>query len=59
MLSMYKIYAMVMANKIREDTGSNMIIPPNQTDFRKKISTMDIYVLSYLINKELENKGGE
>lgn len=34
------------------------VLPPNQTGFRKKVGTIDnVYVLNYLINKQIERKG--
>lgn len=36
------------------------MIPPNQTDFRKGVGTIDnIYVLNYLVNRQLEKKKGK
>jgi len=36
------------------------LIPPNQTGFRKGMGTMDsIYVLNYIINRQIEKKGGK
>jgi len=35
------------------------IVPQNQTGFRKGLGTMDnVYMLNYLINKQLEKKKG-
>lgn len=33
-------------------------MPPNQTGFRKGVETIDnVYVLNYLINRQIETKG--
>lgn len=59
MSTAYKIYAAVLAKKIRKETEWKQIIPQNQIGFRKGMETIDnIYVLNYLINKQLGNKKG-
>lgn len=60
MTTLYKIYAGVLANKLREEVEREGMIPPNQTGFRRGIGTIDnIYVLNYMINKQIEKKGGK
>lgn len=55
----YKIYATVLAERLRAETDEKDILPPSQAGFRKGMGTMDnIYVLNYLINRQLEKKGG-
>jgi len=45
----------ILAKRIEEDSENKRIIPHNQTGFRKNMGTIDnIYVLNYLINKQLE-----
>lgn len=53
MATMYKVYAAILAGRLREEAESKTIIPQNQTDFRKG-TTDSIYVLNYLINRQLE-----
>lgn len=55
---LYKIYAMVLAERLREELEGKQIIPQNQTGFRRGMGTIDnIYVLNYLVNKQIERKG--
>lgn len=43
--TLYKIYTMVLAERIRKEVEEKGIVPENQTGFRKGIGTMDnIYV---------------
>jgi len=59
MLSLYKIYTAVLAKRLREEKEIKEIIPHNQVNFRKGMGTLDnIYVLNYLINRQLDKKGG-
>lgn len=52
----YKIYAAVLAERLKSEMED--ILPPSQTEFRRGMGTIDnIYVLNYLINKQLEMKG--
>lgn len=58
MLTLYKIYASVLADKIRWEIESKKIIPENQTGFWKGMGMLDnIYVISYQVNRNLEKKG--
>ncbi|XP_071652705.1 uncharacterized protein [Temnothorax longispinosus] len=50
----------VLAERLREEVEHKGIIPPNQTGFRKRMGTVDnIYVLNYLVNRQLGRKGGK
>lgn len=52
MPSLYKIYAAVLVEKIREEVEEKRMIPKNQTGFRKRRGTLDnIFILNYLVNK--------
>lgn len=56
----YKIYAAVLAERLREEVKGKKILPPSQTGFRKRMGTMDnIYVLNYMINKRVAEKKGK
>lgn len=58
MFILYKIYAMVLAERVREELEGKQIIPQNQTGFRREMGTIDnIYVLNYLVNRHIERKG--
>lgn len=60
MSTLYKIYASVLAERLRKEIEEKRIIPENQTGFRKGMGTMDnIYVINYMVNKYLEKKGGK
>lgn len=55
---MYKIYTMVLEERLREEVEGRGMISPNQTGFRKELGTIDnIYVLNYLINRQMEKRG--
>lgn len=58
MSTLYKIYAAMLAERLREDVERKKIVPQNQTGFRKGMGTIDnIYVLNYLVNRQIEKKG--
>lgn len=55
MTALYKIYSMVLAERIKKDCEEKRVITQNQTGFRKGMGTIDnIYVINYLVNKQLE-----
>lgn len=55
----YKIYAMILENKLKQETEEKGILPETQAGFRKNRSGIDnIYILNQIIEKELTNKGG-
>lgn len=50
----------MLAERLREEVREKGIILRNQTGFRKGMETMDnIYVINYLINKQLGKKEGK
>lgn len=60
MSSNYKIYAITLAERLRREVEEKGIVPQNQTGFRKGMGTIDnIYVLDYLINRQLGKKKGK
>lgn len=60
MSTSYKIYATVLAERLREEVEEKGMIPPNQTGFRKGMGTIDnIYIVNYLVNRQIRNKGGK
>lgn len=60
MHTLYKVYTMVLAERLREELEGKEIVPQNQTGFRKGMGTVDnIYVLNYLANRQLGRKGGK
>lgn len=55
----YKIYAAVLAERLKEAIERKELIPHNQTGFRKGMGTIDnVYVLNYLINRQIEKRKG-
>lgn len=55
MTALYKIYLMVLTERIKKDCEEKRIIPQNETGFRKGMGIIDnIYVINYLVNKQLE-----
>lgn len=60
MPSLYKVYATVLAERLRVEVEVEGMIPPNQTGFRRGMGTIDnIYVLNYVINRQIAKKGGK
>lgn len=58
--SMYKIYALVLTERLRKEVEEKGLLSKNQIRFRKGKGTMDnIFVLKYLINRQLKKKGGK
>jgi len=58
--TLYKFYVMILAERLNEEIEGKGSIPPNQTGFRRGMGTLDnIYVINYLINRQLERKGGK
>lgn len=50
--SMYKIYALVLTERLRKEVEGKEMLSKNQVGFRKRKGTMDnIFVLKYLINR--------
>lgn len=59
MPTLYKVYVVVLAERLREEVEGKGIVPSNQTGFRREMGTMDnVYVLNYLIGRQLKGKGG-
>lgn len=55
--SAYRVYTTILAEKLKEEVEGKGILPPNQTGFRKGVAIIDnIYVLNYLINKQVKRK---
>lgn len=56
--SLYKLYASVLVERLREDVEEKGVIPQNQTGFRKGMATMgNIYVINHLINRQISKPG--
>ena len=53
----YKVYASVLAERLREEVEGKRLLPPSQTGFRRGLGCMDnIYVLNYLMNRQVGRK---
>lgn len=58
--TLYKIYADILAGKVREEVERKRLVPENQTRFRKRRGMMDnIYILNYVINKNVNKESGK
>lgn len=56
----YKVYAAVLAERLREEMKSRVLLSPSKAGFRKGMSTIDhIHVLNYLINKKVAEEKGK
>lgn len=56
----YKIYAMVLENRLTKELEQKKIIPETQAVFRKGRSTTDnIMILNYVANREIKAKKEE
>ncbi|XP_011877581.1 PREDICTED: uncharacterized protein LOC105567363, partial [Vollenhovia emeryi] len=56
----YKIYAMMVENRLRKEVEYKRMLPPSQAGFREGRGTVgQIYGLNYMINKKIEEKDGK
>lgn len=59
MPTLYKVYAAVLAERIRRIVEEERLIPEidNQTGFRKRMRALDnIFVLNYVINRQFHKE---
>jgi len=57
--ALYKVYTMILGERLEEEVERKGIIPQNQTGFRKGMGTVDnIYALNYLVGRQLSKKKG-
>lgn len=57
MQTAYKVYAAVLAERLKEEVETKGILPPSQAGFRKSRGTIDqIYVLNYSLNRMITEK---
>lgn len=60
MTAVYKMYAVALAERLREEIKGKGLIPHNQTGFRKGMGTIDnIYTINFLITRQIGKKGGK
>lgn len=56
----YKVYVAVLAKRLRKEVEEKGLLQPSQTGFRKGLGTVDnIYVLNYLINRQIKGERGK
>lgn len=56
----YKVYASVLAERLREEVEEKGILPLSQAGFRKNMGTIDqVFVLNFLLNRKIEEKEGK
>ena len=56
----YKLYAMVIGERMRSEIEAKGILPDSQAGFRRGRGTMDnVYILNHLIEKEIQKKSGK
>lgn len=56
----YKICAMVIGKRLKKEIEDKELTPETQAGFRSGRSTIDnIFILNYVVNKELQVKGGK
>jgi len=54
--ALFKVYA-ILRERLEEEVERKGLIPQNQTGFRKGMGIVDnIYVLNYLVNRQLSRK---
>jgi len=53
----YKIYTMILAERLEEEMAGKGILSGNQAGFRKSMRTMDqIYTLNNLVNRQIDKE---
>lgn len=58
--TVYKIYAMIIEERLKQELEKNKVLVDIQAGFRKNRSTMDnIYILNYAVEKEISKKEGK
>lgn len=59
MPTLYKVYIGMLVERLKAEIEGKGMAPPSQTGFRKGMGVIDnIYVLKYLVNRQLKRKGG-
>lgn len=62
---MYKVYAMVVERRLEKEMEEKQMLPDSQVGFRRdrgrgrRQGRLDnVYVLNYVVNRELQQEGG-
>lgn len=59
MPTLYKVYASILADRLREELEERKLLSENQLGFKKCRRTMDaVYVMNYLVNRQVSRKMG-
>lgn len=60
MPSFYKVYGMILGERLEKEVEEGGRISQNQTGFRKRMGIMNnVYVLNYLVSTELNKRKGK
>lgn len=60
MPTLYKLYTIILVDRLKKEMEEKEMISENQVSFRKGIETMEnIYVLNYLANRQVSKKKGK
>lgn len=59
MMTLYKVYTLILAERLEEVVEEKGLFPPNHIRYRKGMGALDnVYVVNYLINRQLSRKRG-
>lgn len=57
MMTLYKVYMLILAERLEEVVEEKGLFPPNHIRYRKGMGALDnVYVVNYLINRQLSRK---
>lgn len=57
MPTLYKVYIVVLTERLKEEVEEKDMVPPSQTGFKKRMGIIDnIYVLNFLVNRQLKRR---
>lgn len=57
MMTLYKVYMLILAKRLEEVVEEKGLFPPNHIRYRKGMGALDnVYVVNYLINRQLSRK---
>lgn len=59
MMTLYKVYTLILAERLEEVVEEKGLFLPNHIRYRKGMGALDnVYVVNYLINRQLSRKRG-
>lgn len=60
MPTLYKVYKIALAERLKEEVERKEVLHISQTEFKKGMGTIDsIYTLNYVANRQLSRKGSK